>query len=552
MSQVSPPATRRAAAIPDRAARLAALERAAARYGFDPVPNELPYTPEPEDSPVRRHLDHLRLDGTVLDPRHPPRARLTGVDALDGVPLVVTSLDRYPPFLRCILCAGAKGETYTICAGCYTAQIRVAEHVLLQILPDIDEQALGKVKALEHGQFVRATRGAPRLEPKRRGRLDPDAEAARRAARRTASEALRAARVEMLRAAGEEPGIAPWTARRRAAELRACLAAAPWDAGEWERGLAAYSLDDAWLGLLASEAAAHDREAPDDEYPVEWLDDDWMSAPDRVAFVQDACLPLIARANTAAGGPEHAVAVQRNEIADRYRSALREAERARRDPRRRPYLDGLRAWLETHGGIPALSRARRPAEWDEEECGRWDRWIDGLLSGGQAVPPEGLDPVDALRAAAWAQALTTTEDGEVPPVVLPRLDAGLPSGRLRWSRHIREEIEAEFQPWGRWAEIPEEDGSVVRVWTGEPDRVGRRLRPGVVRAMLVRRLEAWAGKAGDPPARPASGGSRWRGRHGLSERDIRAERRRRRFEQMGIRTLGADPFRVKRGLTRPE
>ncbi|WP_221305259.1 hypothetical protein [Longimicrobium terrae] len=532
---------------------MAALERAAARYGFEPVPNELPFTPEREDAdaPLRRHMAHLRLDGTVLDPRYPPRPRLTETEALDGVPLVVTSLDRYPPFLRCIVCAGAKGETYMICAGCYTTQIRVAEHVLLQILPNIDEAALGKVKALEHGQFVRATRGAPRLEPKRRGQLDPGAEAARRAARLTASRAIRAARIEMLRAAAEEPGITPWTARRRAAELRACEAAEPWNAGEWERGLAALSLDDAWLGLLGLEAPAHEREAPDDEYPVEWLDDDWMSAPDRVAFVEDATGPLIARTNTAAGGPEHAAALQRNELFRQYQFALREAEQAEGRPSPNDYLDWLVRSLKECGGIPVRTRARMPGDWDDEECGRWDRWIDGILSGGQAAPPEGLDPLDVLRAAAWARASTTAEDGEVTPVVLPRLDTGLPSGRLRWSRFISEEIEAEFQPWGRWAEIPEEDGSVVRVWTGEAEGVGRRLRPGVVRSVLVRRLKEWTGKAGTPPTRPTGGGIRQRGTRAAWERDIRAERRRRRFERMAIRTLGVDPFRMQGGLTQP-
>lgn len=553
MSQVSPPATRRAAAQSDRAARLAALERAAARYGFDPVPNGLPFTPEREDAhaPIRRHMAHLRLAGTVLDPRYPPRARLTETGALDGVPLMVTSLDRYRPVFRCILCAGAKGETYMICAGCYTTQMRVAEHVLLQIRPDLDEAALGKVKAVEHGQFVRATRGAQRLEPKCRGRLDPGAEAARRAARRSASEALRAARIEMLRTAADEPDIAPWTARRRAAELRACEAAEPWSAGQWERGLAALSLDDAWLGLLASEAVAQDRDARGDEYPVEWLDQDWMSAPDRVAFVEDATVPLIARPNTAAGGPEHAAARRRNELFREYEFALRGAEQADGSQRPDPYLDWLVASLRECGGIPAHPRARVPREWDEEECGRWDRWIDGILSGERAAPPEGLDPLDALRAAAWARASTTAEDGEVTPVVLPRLDTGMPSGRLRWSRFIGEEIEASFQPWGRWAEIPEEDGSVVRVWTGEAERVGRRLRPGVVRSVYLRRLEAWTGKAATPPERPLGGGIRRRGTRAAWERDIRAERRRRRFERMAIRTLGVDPFRMQRGLPQP-
>jgi hypothetical protein len=59
-----------------RLLQFAELARVAAKYGFDPTPNEFP-TDEPEPEPaevaLRRHLAHLTLAGSVLDPAYKPQ-----------------------------------------------------------------------------------------------------------------------------------------------------------------------------------------------------------------------------------------------------------------------------------------------------------------------------------------------------------------------------------------------------------------------------------------------------------------------------------------------
>lgn len=566
-----------------RSLQLAELERVAAAYGFDPMPNELPHEPEPEpaEAVLRRHLSHLRLGGSVLDPSHRPRLRLSETPALDGVPLVVEVLDRYPPLQHCILCTQTKGETYTICAGCYTTQMRFIERMLLEIRPDIDEATLRKHQALDHADYVRAIRRTPRLEPKRRGRLEPGVEAVRRTARRALEAAERAARLDALREAAAEDGLTPAERRRRIKHVRAAEAAARaaahldalrvlaqkpglsdgerrervadlhaaeseqvWNPSAWRRRLAANPLEDVWLALLAAGEADEEEREPDDDYPVEWLAADWLQAPDRVDFLEETALPLVPSPNTAAGGPEHLAALERNALLDAYRAA-----RAAYEEGPSPYVDWLAAELEARGGIPARLRARAPQEWDAEECERWDRWVDHVLGGEPAAAPEALDPFDAAECALWGAGLTTGEDGERTPVHLSRLDRGLPSGRMRWPRFIREEIEAEFQPWGRWVEIDDPDGGAFRVWTDDdtPPR-RRRLTRAAIREVLRRRLEAWA-KQGAAARRHVRSRSleavRPKGSRGAWEREIRAERRRRRFEQMARANAGVHPTHLE-------
>lgn len=531
-----------------RSLQLAELERVAAAYGFDAMPNELPHEPEPEpaEAVLRRHLSHLRLEGTVLDPSHRPRPRLSETPALDGVPLVVEVLDRYPPLQHCILCTQPKGETYTICAGCYTTQMRFIERMLLEIRPDIDEATLRKHQALDHADYVRAIRRTPRLEPKRRGRLEPGVEAVRRTARRAVTAAERAARLDTLRAAAREEGLRPAERRRRMAALQAAEEAGPWSARAWYRDTAAYSLDDAWLALLAAGEAHEEEREPGDDYPVEWLAADWLQAPDRVDFLEETAPPLVPSPNSAAGGPEHLAALERNALLDAYRAAR---ARAPYEEGASPYVDWLAAELAARGGIPARLRARAPQEWDTEECERWDRWVDHVLGGEPAAAPEALDPFDAAACARWGAALVTGENGERTPARLSRLDRGLPSGRMRWPRFIREEIEAEFQPWGRWVEIDDEDGGAFRAWTDDdtPPR-RRRLTRAAKGEILRRRLEAWA-KRGAGALRHVRARSleavRPKGSRGAWEREIRAERRRRRFEQMARDNAGIHPTHLE-------
>lgn len=568
-----------------RSLQLAELERVAAAYGFDPMPNELPHEPEPEpaEAVLRRHLSHLRLGGSVLDPSHRPRLRLSETPALDGVPLVVEVLDRYPPLQHCILCTQTKGETYTICAGCYTTQMRFIERMLLEIRPDIDEATLRKHQALDHADYVRAIRRTPRLEPKRRGRLEPGVEAVRRTARRALEAAERAARLDALREAAAEDGLTPAERRRRIKHVRAAEAAARaaahldalrvlaqkpglsdgerrervadlhaaeseqvWNPSAWRRRLAANPLEDVWLALLAAGEADEEEREPDDDYPVEWLAADWLQAPDRVDFLEETAPPLVPSPNTAAGGPEHLAALERNALLDAYRAAR---ARAAYEEGPSPYVDWLAAELEARGGIPARLRARAPQEWDAEECERWDRWVDHVLGGEPAAAPEALDLFDAAECALWGAGLITGEDGERTPIHLSRLDRGLPSGRMRWPRFIREEIEAEFQPWGRWVEIDDPDGGAFRVWTDDdtPPR-RRRLTRAAIREVLRRRLEAWA-KQGAGARRHVRARSleavRPKGSRGAWEREIRAERRRRRFEQMARANAGVHPTHLE-------
>jgi hypothetical protein len=568
-----------------RSLQLAELERVAAKYGFDPIPNELPHEPEPEpaEAVLRRHLAHLRLTGSVLDPLHRARPRLAELVALDGVPLQVEMLDRYPPLQHCILCTQTKGETYTICAGCYTTQMRFIERMLLEIRPDIDEDSLRRHQALDHADYVRAIRRTPRLEPKRRARPEPGIEAVRRTARRAVVAAERAARLDALRTMAAEEGLPPAERRRRTVHLRAAEAAAEraarldalrawaaetgltpaerrqrlehvrtledaetWHPRAWLRALAAIPLEDTWLALLAGGHAAEEEREPDDDYPVEWQDEDWLAAPDRVDFLQETASPLIPRANTAAGGPEHLAALERNALFDAFLAARR---RAAFEEGLDPYVEWLAGALKARGGIPAGPRTRAPQEWDAEECERWDRWIDHLLGGDPAPVPEGVDLLDAACCALWGEEARTDPAGARVPVQLCRLDRGLPSGRLRWPRFIREEIEAEFEPWGRWVEIPDEDGGAFRAWTDDdtPPR-RRRLTRTAVREILQRRLEGWARQGTRPGATVRSrrlDAVRPKGSVGAWEREIRAERWRRRFEHLAHANAGMHPTHLE-------
>ncbi|HET6229267.1 MAG TPA: hypothetical protein VFE05_04250 [Longimicrobiaceae bacterium] len=523
-----------------RTLQLAELQRVSAKFGFDPLPNELPYLPDPEPArdALARHLSHLRLGGTVLDPGHQPKPRLSELRALDGVPLLVDVLDRYPCLERCILCGGAKGETYTICAGCYTTQLRYAERALLQLLPDIAEGALTGIKPLTHDQFVRAIRSTPRLQPRLRARPEPAAEAACRRTLDALGAATRATRLEALQAAAAEPALKPTERRRLQRQLSAAEAAEPWSAGAWHREAAELSLDAVWLDLLAR-GDSDEPDADDDEYPVEHVEADWLTAPDRVASHDELSAPFLPRPNTAAGEPEHAAALERNALLYAWRAARRRMDS---DPDAGAYAAWLATRLEGHGGIPALGRSRAPQPLDSDECERWDRWVDAILGGEPAAAPDALDPFDAGWCRLWGEAATTTECGCQEPIELPQLDRGLPSGRLRWPHFIREEIEAELAAWGRWEEIPEDDGRSVRAWV-DPDPVPvpirrprrRRLLPDAVRMLRQRRLDAWSREGAPPQASPAPATSplpKPKGSRRAWECEIRRERRRRRFERM--------------------
>jgi hypothetical protein len=530
-----------------RTLQLTKLQSAAAKFGFEPLLNELPYLTAPEpaepaDAALRRHLSHLRLAGTVLDPDHMAKPLLPELRAIDGVPLLVETMDRFPPLERCILCGGAKGETYTICAGCYTTQSRFFEHALLQLLPDIEERSLAGAKAITHEQFVRAIVRTPRLQPRRRGRLEPGAADIRSRALDALAAAARTTRLEAMRSAAADPALTPKQRARLQRQLRSAEAAKPWSGGEYHREAAKQSLDGPWLDLLArgdSDETGVDNEAgaEDDDYPVEWLVAEWLGAPDRVTSLDELSAPFVPRANTAAGGPEHAAALQRNALLGAWSAAR---ARMLRDPDAAAYARWLAGCLEDSGRIPLPPRSRRQGPWDADECERWDRWVDAILGGNAAPDPAALAPFDAGRCRLWGEAVTTTESGGHDPVFLPRLDRGLPSGRLRWPQFIREEIEAEFAVWGRWAEIHEADGSIVRAWIDpepgptpirRPPR--RRLIPGARKNLLQRRLEEWAqqGAAAHRAPAPATV-PRPRGSRTAWECEIRRELRRRRFERM--------------------
>jgi len=528
---------------PDLVARqLTELMRVAAKYGFDPLPNEMPWEAEPEPAEVvlRQHLSHLRLADTVLAPNYTPRPHLGQTFAIDGVPLMVDILDNHPPLVRCILCGGAKGETYTICAGCYTTQLRVAERRLLAVLPDSDERALAGIKPLTHEQFVKAIRRTPRLEPKRRARLAPQAEQTRRHARAAVVEAHRVALLETLQMLAEEQDLTKTERARRIAWLAAAHDAAGWNAGAWERGLAALSIDDYWTAELAAGETEPDPSEEDDEYPVEWGARDWLAAPDRAAFLDEITAPLISRSNVAAGTAQHAAAIQRNELYDLY-TATR--SRAAFVEGLDEYLAWLRAELIARGGVPSRGGGPLPAEHDADECDRWDSWVDALLGGAPASTPESVDPVDAALCRAWGRSLTAAEDGTITPITLPTIDHGFPSGRLRWPHFVRTELETQYEPWGHWMEL-DEGGQTVRIWTDELAPHERRSRRRLTRAALrAIRLRQWAKhgpQRGRNKAAPAVQ-DRPKGTRGEWEREIRMERRRRRFESLAHRNGGIHP-----------
>jgi hypothetical protein len=537
-----------------RLLQFAELARVAAKYGFDPTPNEFP-TDEPEPEPAEvallRHLGHLTLAGSVLDPAYKPQPRLDELGAIDGVRLHVMVQDRYSALERCILCRGPKGETYTICAGCYTTQLRFAECRMLANHPGMEEGSLAGLKPLEHHQYVRAIRRTPRLAPTLRAHLDGSAEAARRKLRSSALLAHRAAVLADLRDAAESANLTDsmreWLWRRF---IHAVEHALPWKCAAWQKGVGALSLDSYWYGLLSSAEMDGDGRDDEDDYPLEWNPEDFLYAPDRVDFVDELHGVFIPRPNAAAGTDEHFQAVERNRLID----ALREAESraaAFGDFESIVYAEFLQTALRDAGGLPRTVYSRTPQERDADEGERWDRWLDSILGGEPAPPPDGLNPEDAEWCRRWALA-ATAENATTPgtpgqrcPIRLPALDSGLPAGRLRWEHFVQAEIESEFQPWGRWAEIEEDEGRIVRYWCGEETTGTRRQLSRRARtAIMTRRLTGWAkGEArnavvGPPGRRPKGSRRAW-------EREIRIERRRRRFEALAEANAGIHPTRLE-------
>jgi len=249
-----------------RAKQLEALFRVAKKYGFEPVFNESPgeLRPEPAESVLRRQLAHLRLAGTLLDPRYVPAPTLAKVLAVDGVPLVVEVLDPIPPLQGCLTCGGPKGETYTICAGCWTTQVRCLERAMLDVLPGCSEREFGGFKALTRKQYRRATRRAPRLQPTRCAYLHPVLEAIRQRSRAAVLHADRTALIESLRKHAEEEGLTPRERFRRQRRLRAAETARPWDPRRplperGSRGPGGVRPDDARGGRLDGRPGAQQR-----------------------------------------------------------------------------------------------------------------------------------------------------------------------------------------------------------------------------------------------------------------------------------------------------
>lgn len=514
--------------------------------------------PDPDDK-VRRHFAHLRLTGTILDASYPPAPRIDEIRSLDGVPLRVRIVDEWPPLAQCIVCRGPKGESYTICAGCYTTRLRDVEHELFATRPDMEEKAIRGLQPLSKEQYVKAIRKTPRLEPVKRAWLDHEAEAVRRRLRAAVVDANRTVRLQELSDAAEEEGISEEERKRRWDRYRSF--AAGWSAKAWQRGIASMSLDGLWYALLATEEQAAEERDDDDEYPVVWLDADWMQAPDRVDYVDEVHPPLIGRSNTAAGTAEHRTALQRNLLIDAVRIAERRARFG--DPGASERAEWLWDRLNALGGMPPRVRARIALEWDADECDRWDRWVDAILGGEAAAAPEGLDPVDVEACTSWGNQLTCPaadesgedgwlsteaaaeeEDRPVVPIHLPKLDRGLPYGRIRWPQFIREEIEQEFEPWGCWVQIPENEGETVRVWTCENmRRKQRRISIEAIQPLLQRRLEEWARKGILNTGRVVGG--RPKGSRAAWEREIRRERRRRRFEHMAHENARVHPTHVE-------
>jgi hypothetical protein len=534
----------------DRARRLQEVFRVAKKYGFEPVLNESPgeVAAEPIEFILRRQLTHLRLAGTLLDPRYVPAPTLAQTITIDGVPLVVEIPNPIPPLQGCLTCGGEKGETYTICAGCWTTHLRLLERAMLDVLPDCDERDLAGFKALTREQYRRAARRAPRLQPTRCAYLQPALEAIRQRSRAAVVRAHRTTLIETLRKHAEEEDLTPRERYRRQRRLHAAETSAPWNPRSWVRGLAMYSLDDVWLARLAAGEDEQSHGRDEDEYPLEWLPEDWLQAPDRVDTAEESAA-LVASTNTAAGTSEHAEALVRNALFDSYQSAR---ARAWFEPGMDEYASWLAAELNARGGIAGRVRARIPEEAGDEDCERWDRWIDAILSGSLAPPPPTIEPIDAALCATWA----ASRNSDHGPTQLPRLGSEFPSGRLRWPQFVREEIEAENHAWGYWVEITEGEGITARVWCGDrPGERHRRLRRNVIAGIRRRRLERWA--RGEPA--PATGrlrralrpDGRWGIRNAAFSREwaeeIRADRRRRRFETVAHANAGIHATRLESG-----
>lgn len=522
-----------------RSEQFALLAAAAAKYGFDPIPNELPTDDEgTPESQLREHLAHLNLANTVLDPARVPASRLDESPRRGGIPLAVRAADGYAEVERCIMCGSTdKGPGYTICAGCYTLNLRVAERNLLEILPDCNEAVLSTVKPFTHDEFRRGIRRSKRLQPTRFARHDPRAETAFRAARARLAAARRDAVLEELRN-GVDQATTPSALRRAEARLHAAEEAAPFCAGAWERGLARMSLVDHWLEMASVEEAEMALEA-DDSYPVEYGDEDWLDAPDLIHRVTES---HAARSNDAIDTVEHEDAIYEEALRRSLASAERRAEY---DPELAPYASMLRLALLSRGAV-TTGRASRVRQYDDEECARWDRWVDHILGGEYAPVPPGIGGYVAASAMLWGEALSTSADGiRRTPVLLERIDRGLPSGRLRWPQFVTQEIEEQLCVYGRWFVLPADEMDVqVRMWA-DPDPMPARRRRLDPRKVQAYRLERWASQGAKPPV--AALAPRPKGSRGAWEREIRLDNQRRRFEHFARASAGVHPTRLERG-----
>lgn len=536
--------------------RTALLREVAARYGFDPVPNEsadVALAPDPAPSA----FSHLRLSGTVLSDEFRAAARLGEALWSGGVPVLLAPGPRYAPLATCIICGGNKGETYQICAGCYTINLRYAESRMLAVLPDAPESVLAGLRPFTQDEWNRGVRGTPRTEPVRRGSLAPGAERAYRVMRRAVVAADRDARIaaqqRRLAKAVAAPILPPLprrgpsrdafgqalspdrfgrrrlaAAHRRhahhvAAEravLEALQNAEAWDAGAFIRDREAVSTEAYWLELLTAQESAGEAAEDDDDYPVTWQDAEWMQAPDRVDSYAEA-LAGEYRGNAAADTDIHREAIHVHALLEGYRVALRRAMWAN-DPDRQAqhagYARFLARQLLAFGVTPNPVRSRGIQEIDEQEEARWDRWIDAIVAGERAPAPE-LSEYHLALCGIWAEAQRWDHNGDpVAPERLPRLDSGLPSGKLRWPHFIREELEAEYGPFaGLLADL----GDGARAWyMGEGDEM--------------------------QPQGEEMTESQWQA-HVAWEGVLRETERASRFEQLAIHMAGIHPTRIEHG-----
>lgn len=365
---------------------------------------------EAETARVRETFSFLDLSNTILDPARPaPLAYLPVPDGMHERPLFQRG---YLPTTVCVFCRAVKDDKYTICAKCYSVAKRLAEAAVLAANPDTPEAKLNQIKPFTAKQFSDAIAHTPRKKADRAFRTDARA----------------------------------MTSARLASQHRLTL--------DRKAGLTRFVMDpeisleeaQAFFTQYQPAEASEDREADDDSYPVEYHEEDFLYAPDRISYASENADPT---PNYEVDGPEHELALFEEARRERLRIAklheialLEDAARTAGD------AEALAAL--THMGLPKTPRTT-PRAFTDAQIELWDAQVDRFLFKVR----QGKElRVGAMLAEAGVNVEEHGEwQAEHAGTELPRPEVEMMYARIRWDHFVLADAEAAIKPYGQMMQI---------------------------------------------------------------------------------------------------